>query len=194
MRYAMIGWGSLVWDLDDLAPKVRGVWARGAGPVLPLEFSRVSKKRHGALTAALDTEYGQPARTSVIEAAARSLEEATADLAARERAPIGLIGAVCTIRGAAHGAKAPVVEHIAAWCAQTGWTGAVWTDLPANFHEATGAPFSVARGEAYLRALSEPSLAEAHRYITRAPPETDTALRRRLSADPWWQALGKRLG
>ncbi|SVC10487.1 uncharacterized protein METZ01_LOCUS263341, partial [marine metagenome] len=36
---AIIGWGSLLWDLDNLTPFVQGDWAINAGPRLPLEFS-----------------------------------------------------------------------------------------------------------------------------------------------------------
>ena len=42
---AIIGWGSLLWDLDNLTPFVQGDWAINAGPRLPLEFSLVSRKR-----------------------------------------------------------------------------------------------------------------------------------------------------
>ena len=38
-RYAVLGWGSLLWDLDDLAPKVTGDWHMLAGPALPMEFA-----------------------------------------------------------------------------------------------------------------------------------------------------------
>lgn len=42
--FAVIGFGSLIWDLDDLAPRVEGQWTLYAGPRLPLEFSLVSAK------------------------------------------------------------------------------------------------------------------------------------------------------
>ncbi len=189
MAYAILGWGSLVWDLDDLAPKVRGGWAMGAGPVLPVEFSRVSAKRLGALTLALDPEAGAPCPTHAIASAAASAEAAARDLAARERAPRARIGAVCLARGTRQGTQAGTV---AAWCAAAGWTGAVWTDLPVNFADATGTAFSLAAAEAYLDALAGESRAEALRYIARAPAETDTPLRRRLSGDPRWaEALAR---
>ena len=35
-KIAVIGFGSLLWDLDDLARKVSGKWKMYAGPVLPL--------------------------------------------------------------------------------------------------------------------------------------------------------------
>jgi hypothetical protein len=56
-----------------------------------------------------------------------------------------------------------------------------------------GEAFSIERGAAYLRTLAGESLDEAVRYIENAPATTDTPLRRRLGADPWWQAQAVRL-
>ena len=60
-RYAIIGWGSLIWDLESLEPHVRGDWSMGAGPRLPMEFTRVSPKRKRALVVCLDAERTAPA-------------------------------------------------------------------------------------------------------------------------------------
>lgn len=187
-RIAILGWGSLLWDLDNLTPHVRGGWARAAGPRLPLEFSRVSPKRKMGLAVIVDIEHGADCPVSLIESAKREVEGAVADLAARERAPLDRIGFVdrASGRSAAHAA---VADRVGAWCQSEGWDGAVWTDLPANFHDHTGEAFSLDRAAAYLRGLAGDSLAEAHRYIENAPAETDTPLRRRLRDDPWWAGL-----
>jgi hypothetical protein len=191
-RYAVIGWGSLLWDLDDLAPRVEGVWARGKGPRLPLEFSRVSPKRRHSLVVVLDAAHGRPCPTHAIASRRRELDAAAEDLAARERAPVERIGAVCLASGETRSSAPGVAGAVAAWCAAGGWTGAVWTDLPANFAEVTGRPFSLAAGHAYLRELPAPSLAEAVRYIESAPAETDTPLRRRLAGCDWWRGAVSR--
>jgi len=68
-RFAIIGWGSLIWDLDDLGPHVRGAWAMGAGPRLPMEFTRVSPKRRRALVVCLDPRHGVPCATNAIASA-----------------------------------------------------------------------------------------------------------------------------
>jgi hypothetical protein len=39
MSIAMLAWGSLIWNPRDLP--ISGEW-RQAGPVLPIEFSRIS--------------------------------------------------------------------------------------------------------------------------------------------------------
>lgn len=191
-RIAVIGWGSLIWDLDDLAPKVEGEWVFGAGPVLPVEFSRVSRKRAGALTLVIDPTAGAPVRTAVIASVRNRLDRAVADLAARERAPEVRIGRVAAAPTAPTDAIAPtdaVAARVAGWCRAEGWAGAVWTDLPSNFEESEGRPFSVPAAVGYLRSLRGGTLMSAKRYIDEAPRETDTPLRRALAADPWWRGL-----
>lgn len=183
-RIAVIGWGSLIWDLDTLAPLVEPPWAMGAGPRLPLEFSRISPKRKMSLVVVIDPEHGQDCPTSAIASRRARVAEAVEDLALRERAPGECIGAVGD--GPPRGAMA---ARVAAWCAETGARGAVWTDLPRNFEERTGRAFSVAEGIGYLRGLPEDAQAEAKRYIDGAPAATDTPLRRALAQAAWWGAL-----
>lgn len=193
-RYAVIGWGSLLWDLDDLAPKVEGPWRRGGGPVLPMEFTRISPKRRLSLVVVLDVAHGAPCPTHAIASRRDTVDAAVEDLAARERTGPERIGAVCLDGGLSRSARPGVAETVAEWCRAGGWQGAVWTDLESNFAEARGTPFSVDAGVAYLRGLSGESLAEAVRYISGAPEETDTPLRRALAGESWWQAARERHG
>jgi hypothetical protein len=186
---AILGWGSLLWDLDDLAPKVRGDWALGGGPALPLEFSRVSPKRLMSLVVVIDPAHGTDCPTHAIASRRESVAEAAEDLRARERAAdIRFIGAFCRETGFARSAHPVITERVAAWCAETGARGVVWTDLPANFEAETGRPFSVPACLAYLRGLKGASAAEARSYIDSAPATTDTALRRTVATQGWWRA------
>ncbi len=193
-RYAIIGWGSLIWDLDGLGEHVRGGWAMGVGPRLPMEFTRVSPKRRRALVVCLDPVHGVDCGTSVIASARSRVEAAVEDLARRERAPLEHIGALCRESGRSQGSKPAVAEAVRRWCEAEGWAGAVWTDLPSNFETELGEAFSVPRALAYLRTLEGAALDEAVRYIEQAPPGTDTPLRRALGADDWWLGEARRLG
>lgn len=186
--FAVIGWGSLIWDLHDLAPVVRGPWRMREGPALRMEFSRISPKRRRALVVVLDPENGVPCQTHAIASRRDSIGRAVADLAARERCAPRRIGAVCLESGHRQGACPQIAGEVARWCRETGWRGAVWTDLVPNFAAETGRRFTVGTGLAYLRGLSGESRAEAVRYIDSAPAETDTPLRRALSAQDWWAA------
>lgn len=192
-RIAVIGWGSLIWDLDDLAPKVKGEWLMGCGPALPFEFSRISPKRKMGLAVCLDPEHGDACRTNVVVSIRRDIHRAAEDLRQRERAPVvERIGAFCADTGFLRARLDPVGEAVRAWVAATGAAGAVWTDLEPNFEEVRGEAFSVARGAAYLRGLTGESREEAVRYIEYAPPATDTPLRRALSGEPWWREAAAR--
>lgn len=187
-RIAVIGWGSLIWDLDDLAPKVEGDWLMGAGPALPFEFSRISPKRKMGLAVCLDPEHGERCRTNVITSLRREIHRAAEDLRQRERAPaIDRIGAFCAGTGFLRARLAPVGEAVRAWVEATGAAGAVWTDLEPNFAEVRGEPFSVPRAVAYLQGLTGESREEAVRYIEYAPAATDTPLRRALAGATWWR-------
>ena len=61
-RFAVIGWGSLIWDLEILEPHVRLPWAMGGGPRMPMEFSRISPKRLMGLVVVLDGADFAPAQ------------------------------------------------------------------------------------------------------------------------------------
>lgn len=187
---AILGWGSLLWDLDDLEPKVEGPWILRSGPRLPMEFSRVSPKRLMGLVLALDPSDGVPCPTHAIRSRRELVADAVADLAARERAPSNRIG-WADAAGSGFSRLPEVLRTVSSWCAASGWTAAVWTDLEPNFHLVAGAEFSVPAGLAYLRTLRGPHLVEAHRYIRSAPLATRTPLRRALARDAWWRGLGR---
>ena len=186
---AIIGWGSLIWDLEILAQQVSGDWQMAGGPMLPMEFSRVSAKRKMGLVVCLDPDAGVNCPTHVIRSLRDDINSARVDLAARERAPHGRIGWADTARGA--GRMGSVVLQVQKWCDDTGWDGAVWTDLEPNFSDNTDTEFSVSAGISYLKTLTGENLSEAFNYIVNAPNHTQTPLRDALESDPWWQSLKK---
>ncbi len=188
-RIAIIGWGSLIWDLENLAPHTTGDWLMEGGPRLPMEFSRISPKRKMGLVVCLDPVAGVPCATHVIASDKDEIAAAMADLAARERAPLARIGAVHR-DGFQQGRMPEVCAAVTHWCESNGWDGAVWTDLEPNFSDHTGQEFTLARGLAYVQTLQGDSLAEAYRYITSAPVQTDTPMRAALRDNSWWQGLG----
>lgn len=187
-RIAVIGWGSLLWDLDDLAPKVEGDWLMRAGPALPFEFSRISPKRKMGLALCLDPVHGRACPTHAIRSRRADIHAAAEDLRARERtAEARFIGAHCARTGFSRSRLPAVAALFADWCAATGAAGAVWTDLSSNFHEMSGEDFSIPAAMRWLRGLKGDSHEEAVRYIENAPATTATPLRDALAADPWWR-------
>ncbi|MEM6624105.1 MAG: hypothetical protein AAF674_17925 [Pseudomonadota bacterium] len=191
-RYAVLGWGSLIWDLDNLAEHVELPWQMQAGPSLPMEFTRISAKRKMGLAVCLDHDHGTPCPTHAIASRRGDLATAIQDLAARERAPVAMIGGVCRTGGVGQG-RSEIAEQVREWCARTGWQGAVWTDLRSNYTEMSGRAFSVPDALAYLRTLTGDSLDEAVRYLHLAPLTTQTRLREALQSDDWWHGQVRRL-
>ena len=138
-RIAVIGWGSLIWDLDNLAPFVTGDWMMGAGPSLPFEFTRVSPKRKMGLAVCLDYTNGDPCPTNAILSIRDDIDEAAEELRARERAKvIDYIGMIHPASGARRSSIPEVADIFADWCRRTDAAGAVWTDLGGNFEEDRG--------------------------------------------------------
>ena len=188
MDIAIIGWGSLIWDLEILESQVDPRWQRGKGPVLPLEFSRVSPKRKKALALIVDPDHGTECATSLVVSKRRSLEDAIQDLAARERAPLDRIGHA-SLAGRWQSTVSNLEAHLEDWLRKSGFAAAVWTDLPGNFQDETGTPFTIPAAIEYLHSLEDASLLEAKRYIELAPEETMTALRKALHREDWWSAV-----
>ena len=182
----VIGYGSLIWDLDDLAPHVEGQWTLYGGPWLPLEFSLVSAKRRRGLALVIDHEHGQSCPSCTIRSNRNTIEKVVQDLSARERTSDQNIGFIDQNSGAARSRSVTTLSAIRNWLSDTDYSGAVWTDGASNFESVLGVEFSVATAVAHLHSLKGESASEAKRYITLAPEKVDTPLRRALSEQSWW--------
>ena len=185
-KIAVIGFGSLLWDLDDLAPKVSGEWKMYKGPILPLEFSLVSRKRHYALALVIDYGDGAPCPTCVIDSVRSEIGAAIVDLANRERMEPTNIGFVDRNTGESHSHREETRNTFWNWIEDSTYDGAVWTDGERNFEALTGRAFSLKTAQDHLRSLQGISLEEARRYIRNAPARVETPLRRALEGAPWW--------
>lgn len=176
MTIAVLGWGSLIWKTNGLP--IRGDWHQG-GPDLPIEFSRVS--RDGRLTLVIDHIAVVPVRTRYAISARSRIEDAIADLAAREETSLRYIGSVVAASGDCSPAttqdEKAVCARVLAWCKATGTDGAVWTALPSNFQERTSKPFSTENALEYLEALPAEAKSAALHYIKMAPEEVVTPVR-----------------
>tara|TARA_Y100001934_G_C12123199_1_gene664206 strand:+ start:97 stop:678 length:582 start_codon:yes stop_codon:yes gene_type:complete len=185
-KIAVIGFGSLLWDLDDLAPKVLGAWKMYEGPVLPLEFSLVSRKRRCALALVIDYLDGAPCPTCVIDSVRSEISAAVVDLADRERMEPANIGFVDGINGECHSCREETQNTLWNWIRDSDYDGAVWTDGERNFEALMGEAFSLQAAQDHLWSLQGISLEEARRYIRNAPARVETPLRRALEGSSWW--------
>ena len=176
---AILGWGSLLWDtrpkflsfMDQCSP-----WQRG-GPRLPLEFSRISKSRGGALTLVIDPDNGTETIVSYCISARTRSSDAIEDLRVREGPTrpewIGSLRAPFQ--------QSPYFSAISEWASSHSFDDVVWTDLPPDFR-AFRQPFSVEAAVAHVDGLNPNGAAMAREYLRRAPDFVQTPVRRRFGA------------
>jgi hypothetical protein len=178
-RIAILGWGSLIRELGCLEDYVHLPWKPG-GPLLPLEFSRKSETRKGALTLVIDQKNGVKLPTRFIESKRSDPCDAACDLRTREKTVIRSIGLIDVRQDLVKSETPEIEETIREWAKQHSFQAVVWTALPSNCDN-----FSVENAVAYLKGLSGQAVREARRYIKNAPIEIETPLRRALNQDGW---------
>jgi hypothetical protein len=176
LHIAILAWGSLVWDPHGL-PYVKP-WKQG-GPVLPIEFSRVSSDKR--LTLVIDEENGSwvPTRYSASEKIL--LRDATSDLQIREGAKsadkTGYVDLTYQTVPPSRSRVPAAREVIQRWAAGQGFEAVIWTDLAPNFLEKKGESFSVESALKHLSELPPEARAKAAEYVRRAPAEIKTRFR-----------------
>lgn len=175
-RIAILGWGSLIWDPKALP--IKGGWQKG-GPLLPIEFSRISNGSR--LTLVIDPEHGVPTKTRFALSSRFALDDAIEDLRFRENTKIHYIGhlertTVASSKGQQN--TASVLDEIEEWAELNGVDAVAWTNLPSNFEQHNGRPFSVPNAIDFFRSLPESEKNAAFEYIANAPDEVDTPFRK----------------
>jgi hypothetical protein len=181
-RFAILGWGSLLWELRQPFDSHHGDW-RAGGPLLKIEFSRVSVSRDDALTLVIDPVDGVAVPTSFCISTRSTLGEAREDLRIREgRTKKEYIGFLDR-NGEVQCRDAPTLEAVKVWLAEHKLEGVVWTDLPPNFAEKSRhrKAFSIEGAREHLESLSDIGKAKAREYILNAPEVVKTPLRAALA-------------
>lgn len=185
MKIAILAWGALVWDPRDLKTAAKFV---PNGPLLPIEFCRISKD--GRLTLAIDETFGDVCTTYSAPSAFADLDAAIENLSKREgtiASEIGFVEPAAGRQGDTAMERHPqAVATIAAWAEASGYDAAIWTALESNFQDRSegGERFSVTAAMRYLEALKgrdAAKFAPALDYIQKAPPEVETPVREEVA-------------
>jgi hypothetical protein len=192
VKIAVVGWGSLVRDPRDL----QAAQFAPNGPLLPIEFCRVSRGRR--LTLVIDETFGAVCTTYSAPSALDTLDAAMKNLHAREdmreARGVGFLDLVSGKHSDSAMRRHPeAIATIAAWAQSSGYDAAIWTALASNFHEPDkgGEPFSVTAAIRYLEALEgeDPAaFASAVAYIHDAPDKVETPVREEVARR--WPARG----
>jgi hypothetical protein len=183
MRIAILSWGSLLGDSRGL--EMAGTWLPG-GPLLPIEFSRISQgERAGCLTLVIDETNGVDVRVHYAESSNTNLNAAIKNLrlveGGKQKVNVGYVNLKeDTERQFALQHQPISCGRIKVWAEAHEFEGVIWTALLANFETITLVPFTVDNAVAYLDGLPAPIKTDALNYIRNSPVEADTPLRKRL--------------
>jgi len=182
MKIAVLAWGSLIWDPRTLA--CNGAFETG-GPVLPIEFSRVS--RNGRLTLVIDPVHGTLCSTQFAQSTHSKLAQAVENLRSREGTTLNGIGWVKTsgqeISSSAFERHPGAAQEIMSWATKHKWDAVIWTALGSNFERRTGlSSFSTENAITYLGSLPAETKRLAIEYILSAPSEIDNPFRRKFTS------------
>ena len=184
-KLAILGWGSLLWDQRPEFDQCHQDWQYD-GPVLKLEFSRISWSRGGALTLVIDPDDGSPISVAYCISARSSLADAISDLRHREGTSNKRIGWLDIGKGRVVGRHPETCQTILAWASAKQINNVIWTDLKSNFKSELDIKFSVPNAIAHLQGLPPEDKVRAAEYIWRAPSFIKTELRTALEVEPWF--------
>lgn len=171
MKIACLGWGSLVWDPQDLP--LRSDWFPD-GPLLRVEFVRQSSGGRitlvllptaaavRSLWAEVDTDDPDIAKELLRQREGRPVRQHIGIWLVDEPEPNSLPG-------------------LSEWALERDVDAVIWTDLPPKFQLEEGRIPHVEEVVAYLNGLEDPNRADAIEYIRRAPPQIDTVYRREIA-------------
>jgi hypothetical protein len=179
---AILGWGSLLWESGADFDSWHDEW-RLDGPVLELEFSRISKSRLGALTLVVDREHGTPNTVAWCLSTRKRSEDAIADLRCREGTELHNIHRIDVADDCPADETATAVWQ---WARQKKLDVVLWTGLGSNFATKIRQPFSVDSAIAYLKGRSPAAKVKAAEYIWNAPDFIRTPLRTAMQSAPWF--------
>ena len=186
MKIAILGWGSLLWDPNIEFNKRHGVW-HSDGPLLKLEFCRVSESRKNALTLVLAPD-GAPCQVAYTFSKRNNPDDAICDLRSREGTTHENIGLHFKDKTRKQSKDDNVSQTIEEWALAKSIDVTIWTDLEGNFKTKSSVKrdFDIDAAIAHLQALKPDAKAMAAEYIWRAPEFIDTPLRRAMQTQDWF--------
>jgi len=187
MRIAILSWGSLIRTGEARGLAINGEW-NAAGPVLPIEFSRISQSgdRTGCLTLVIDEQNGVNTPTFYAVSSHNNLDWALSNLRFIEnitlKYSVGYINLINhTERGWAR-EKTPIsCDIITEWARRNSFDAVIWTSLLSNFEKALNIPFTVQSAVSYINSLSPQLKAKAMQYVNNSPATVVTPVRTALS-------------
>jgi len=135
-----IAWGSLLWNFKSL--RIETEWTK-SNIKFPLNFSRISDSGQGRLTLVID-KTGEPNNVYYAKTTLSNLNTAIEKLKTREKTVIKNIGFINipsnTFRTSLLDDKK--IHELINFAKKNKIDGLIWTEIPPNFNEAFGKPYS----------------------------------------------------
>lgn len=174
MRIAILAWGSLCWDRREL--NIIDEWFID-GPILPIEFSRISGGNRLTLviTPGFDT-----VTTLYAISGLEDLPAAIENLRIREKAPsYANIGFINFRSGEVHVRQTNqfVLPILRDWNAIKGFDAIIWSDFAPKFSDMINRPFTLQNAIEFIAELPQNEQQAALQYIRNAPDQITTRFR-----------------
>ena len=177
MKIAILGWGSLIWQPKDLKFDENMGWKKN-GPVLPIEFARISKD--GRLTLVI-TPNGTEVTTLYSVSSFDNLDLAVLNLKKREGTNEKYIGSYNKSKDEFSPIEFPYKDNIKNWIQTSDFDAVIWTKLPEklNLENMTKTEKDPDGRINYLQNLKGSESALAEEYIRNTPKQIATKYRTR---------------
>jgi len=174
MKIAILGWGSLIWNMGDL--KILEKSWNEDGPELPIEFARMSNG--GRLTLVIKPSWDH---VTVLYSTSEftELEAAIENLKIREGTSTKRIGFYNFQTGGKNirEANIPILQNLITWNESKGFDAIIWTDLPPNFKDKLKLALNLENISNVLNKLNSSDFDSAKEYIEKAPEQVTTQFR-----------------
>lgn len=184
MNIAILAWGSLVWQPKELKYDESFGW-KSDGPILPIEFARISKD--GRLTLVI-TPNGTKVQTLYTLSGYKTIDEAVSDLRKREGSLD--IGRYDKPKKVFLPENFAYQNEIREWIKDRDFDAVIWTNLGEKWEmkDENGRIETINIDERidYLKKLNGPTSALAEQYIRRAPKQINTKYRTKIEEELDW--------
>jgi len=187
MTIAILGWGSLIWRPEKLAIDMTKGWSTN-GPVLPIEFARISSD--GRLTLVI-AEKGAEIQTLYAISCYKNLDEAILDLAVREGCGKNKIGYLKKDNTGFPENNLFLTKVIDWLRSKDDIDAVIWTNLSKNFKDKLNLELTPGNAINYLRHLSQDAQAKAEEYIRKAPAVVNTPIRSAIEEALGWKIISQ---
>ena len=184
MKIAIIGWGSLIWNPQNLAYNIDLNWMPD-GPLLPIEYSRISADGRLTLVIADNVKH---VKTYYAYSTIKSLDLAILNLAVREGSNISTIGYYIKNENHISPNNFTYQKEIKNWIELNNNIDAViWTNLTENWKTKTQYKSRID----YLVNLPKEVSKVAEEYIRKTPLQINTLLRKEIEEKLNWEFIEK---